>query len=484
MKTLALIIGNDDYYEGHKLGNAVNDATGIKDVFEKLGYDTIFTLNGKSNDIVTILTEFKNRIKDYDATIFFFAGHGFEQDGENYLAFTECQIGDPNPYHCKQTCIQLSDLLKIYSKNTNKINIAILDACRVGFERGQIMASSPFRAPKGTFIAFSTSPNDGASDLGYEGNSIFTGSLLKYIGRERLSVEELFKKVRKTVFALSNGKKTTWEHTSLIGDFFFNTGQLVYSLALPYSEDVVKDINYSKKDEKFSILINELKSYDWNRQNPAIKSLLEMPGETLNKNQEFLLGRNLLQASGAANNAKEFMEDLENGVDKYNKANGENHVLNGILFEIYFNPHGEFRKDKTKKHFFNTIIELRKKEKYKNSFDFINNLLLNSDYQLIYIPKADDEIMDIDIIATNKNVKDFLDTDTEYQIISKISCNSIDITNKIASYNTHGLNELGLKNILANFLTCPVSLININSNITLKRIAIAKSLEEKDLIKW
>lgn len=484
MKTLAIIIGNDDYYKGYELGNAVNDATGIKDVFEKLGYDIIFLENGKSNDIVNVLTEFENRIKDYDATIFFFAGHGFEQDGENYLAFTECQIGDANSYHCKQTCIQLSDLLKIYSKNTNKINIVILDACRRGFERGQIMATSPFQAPKGTFIAFSTSPNDGASDHGYEGNSIFTGSLLKYIGRERLSVEELFKKVRKTVFALSNGKKTTWEYTSLIGDFFFNTGQLVYSLALPYSEDVVKDINYSKHDDQFSNLIFELKSYDWNRQNPAIISLLEIPKETLNKNQQFLLGRNLLQASDRANKAKEFMKDLYNTLIKYTYPNGDNHVLNGILFEIYFDPHGEFRKDRTKKHFFDTIIELRKKEMFKNSFEFINNLLLNSDYRLLYIPKSQDEIMDIDIVANNKNVKDFLDTDTEYQIISKISFNANDITNKIASYDTHGLNELGLKQVLANFLTCPISLININSNIILKRIAIAKSLEEKDLIKW
>lgn len=483
MKTLALIIGNNEYYEGHKLGNAVNDATSIKNEFEKLGYDIMFTTDGNSQDIVTILTEFEERIKDYDATIFFFAGHGFEQDGENYLAFTECQIGNPNIYHCKQTCIQISDLLKIYSNNTNKINIVILDACRRGFERGAVIATSPFRAPKGTFIAFSTSPNDGASDEGYEGNSIYTGSLLKYIGRERLSVEELFKKVRKTVYALSDGKKTTWEHTSLIGDFYFNTGQKVFSLALPYSEDVVKDINYNNNDG-FGKLIQELKSYNWDRQNPAIVTLLNLPKNGLNKNEEFIFGRNLLQTSGAAFKAVEFMENIHPNIDKYTKEDGENHVLNGILFEIYFNAHGEFRKEKTKKHFFKDIINLRKLPEYKKSFEFIINLLISTDYPFIYLPKPTDEIIDIDIIATNENIKNYVGDDIEYQVLNKISCNANDITNEIANYDMHGRTELGLKHILADFLSCPIDLVNINSNVQLKKVAIRKTLVEQDLIQW
>ena len=193
MKTLALVIGNNNYYQKYKLDNPINDATCIKQVFEKLGYDVIFQTDGNSQNIVDLLTEFEDRIKNYDATIFYFAGHGFEVNGENYLAFTECQIDNANSYHCKQSCIQLTDLLNIYKKQNNKINIAIIDACRKSFERSGLIATSPIQAPKGTLIAFSTSPNEGASDVGFENNSIFTGALLKYIGRERLSVEELFK---------------------------------------------------------------------------------------------------------------------------------------------------------------------------------------------------------------------------------------------------------------------------------------------------
>jgi len=483
MKTLALVIGNNNYYEKYTLDNALNDANSIKRVFEKLGYDVIFCENGNSAKIVELLTEFEEKIKDYDASIFYFAGHGFEVEGENYLAFTECQIDLPNTYHCKQTCILLTDLLKIYKKYSNKINIAIIDACRKTFDRGGILATSPIQAPKGTLIAFSTSPNDGASDVGFEGNSIFTGALLQYIGRERLSVEELFKKVRKTVFNLSSGKQTSWEHTSLIGDFYFNTGQLVHSVSIPYSEDVVKDVNYSVNDD-FGKLIKEIKSSDWNKQNPAIIEILKIPAENLDKNQKFILGRNLLQASGAANEAVKFMENLEKNLISYSSPDKENDVLNGILFEIYFNPQAEFRKERTKKHFIDEIISLRKNDEFVKSFDFIRATLLMTEYPLIYLPKKEDEIFDVDIIANNKKVSNDFNIETEYQLINKITCNSVDITKDIATYNVYGSTELGLKHILANYFTAPRNLIQLNSNIELKKVAIARGIEEDDLIKW
>lgn len=483
MKTLALVIGNNQYFPKHKLDNPINDATSIKQIFEKLGYDVIFKTDGNSQNIVDLLTEFEDRLKNYDASIFFFAGHGFEVEGENYLAFTECQIDNLSSYHCNQSCIKLTDLLNIYKKQSNKINIAIIDACRKSFERGGVLAMTPIQAPKGTLIAFSTSPNEGASDVGFDNNSIFTGALLKYIGRERLSVEELFKKVRKTVFNLSNGKQTTWEHTSLIGDFFFNTGQLVFSVTIPYTEEVVKDVNYSKNDD-FGLLIQQIKSYNWNIQNPAIDKALRIQPNLLDKNQQFILGRNLLQASGAAYEAVKFMNALPTSINRYTTNDGENNLLNGILFEIYFNPQAEFRKDKTKKHYFEEIISLRKNVTFKKSFEFIYNLLIGTEYPLIYLPQETDVYFDIDVIANNENIISYRGNEVEYQIISKINCNSVDILKEISNYDIYGKNELGLKQILSNFLSIPKELIQINSNIELKKIAIAKGLEEDDLIKW
>lgn len=399
-------------------------------------------------------------------------------DGENYLASIDCQIPPSNKYHAGQNSIRLSEILDIYKKNTNKINIAVIDACRRAFERSGSVSLAPMFAPKGTLLAFSTSPNEGASDEGFEGHSIYTGALLKYIGREHLSVEELFKKVRKTVYALSEGKLTTWEHTSLINDYYFNTGQLVHSITIPYDETVVKDIDYNESND-FGNLIIEVKSQNWNKQNPAIDKLLKMPANQLDKNQLFILGRNLLQASGAAHSAANFMESIGANIGKYT-IGGENHLLNGILFEIYFNSHGEFRKEKTKTYFFEKIISLRKVDSLKSSFIFISKLLENTSYELIYIPKSTDEYIDINVVASTQNTTNAIGENVSYQVISSITYNGLDITKRIENYNITGLNENGLKQTVANFFTAPQGMIQIHSNLELQKIAFIKTITEEN----
>ena len=102
-------------------------------------------------------------------------------------------------------------------------------------------------------------------------------------------------------------------------------------------------------------------------------------------------------------------------------------MLNGILFEIYFNPQAEFRKHKTKTHFFEEILSLRSNPSFKKSFEFIKNLLISADYNLIYIPSEKDEIIDIDVLANSKKISNHFDIETEYQLINKITFNGIDI---------------------------------------------------------
>lgn len=262
MKTLAVVIGNNNYHPNAKLVYAENDAKGLAAVFSRLGYDVIQKINITQSECPQILKELSEKVTDYEATIFYFAGHGFELEGENYLTSVDCQIPPGDEYSASRNSITLTELLKIYKKHPNKINIVIIDACRKAFNRGATNSFAPVQAPQGTLIAFSTSPEDGAQDGGYLENSIYTGALLKYIGREMLSVEELFKKVRKTVNSITKGKQTPWEHTSLIGDFYFNTGQLVHSVTIPYSDRVVKDATYEGNSDDFSTLINEVRVSD------------------------------------------------------------------------------------------------------------------------------------------------------------------------------------------------------------------------------
>jgi hypothetical protein len=477
MKTLALIIGNNEYYEGAKLTNAINDAVSINQVFERLGFDIISKYDCKAVDYSDLLSKFDSRLKDYDASIFYFAGHGFEIEGENYLAAIDCQIPPFDKYHCNRHCIRLNEILDIHKKNANKVNVVIIDACRKVFDRSGNVALAPMFAPKGTLLAFSTSPNEGASDKGFENHSIYTGALLKYIGRERLSIEELFKKVRKTVYALSGGKQTTWEHTSLINDYYFNIGQLVHSISIPYDEKVVKDINYFEPDD-FGALIMELKSHDWNKQNPAIDKLIKIKAEDLNKNQLFIMGRNFLQASGAAHNAANFMESINSKIMRYS-VKGENHLLNGILYEIYFNAYGEFRQENRKTYFFEKIIALRKISSLEKSFEFIRNLLDVQEFKFIYIPKLEDEYIDVEVVSSTDYTSNNIGENVTYQVISSITYSGEDITKKMANYHVVGKNEKELKKAVAEFFTAPEELIQIHSNLELKKIAFIKSITEE-----
>ncbi len=82
MKTLALVVGNNNYSKNAKLENAINDAKAISEIFEKLGYDVIFKEDMSNADCSELLSQFEEKINNYDASIFYFAGHGFQFDAK------------------------------------------------------------------------------------------------------------------------------------------------------------------------------------------------------------------------------------------------------------------------------------------------------------------------------------------------------------------------------------------------------------------
>lgn len=477
MKTLAIVVGNDAYFEGSTLNNAINDAKGMSDVFARLGYDVILRKDINAQEVNDLLELFEEKINEYDASIFYFAGHGFQVEGENYLASIECQVANPTKYDCRRTCIRLSEILDIFKKTDNKLNIAIIDACRKSFDRGGSANFSPILAPKGSLIAFSTSPGEGAKDQGFEGHSLYTGALLNFIGREHLSVEELFKKVRKTVFNMSDGQQTTWEHTSLIGDFFFNTGQIVHSIGIPYSEEVVKDRLFESKGNAIGKVIDDLRTLDWNTQNPAANRLSGINIAEMDKNEMFILGRNLLQAALYAFGVGNFFEDLRGNLNRFN-IGGENHVLNGMLFEIYFDSNGDFRHGNFKKHELDKIFALRALPAFARSFEFIQTVLQPYREELFYLPGSND-IIDVDVLATSKTSKGFNGVETAYQIVESIKIGASDLMDGMRQYDLSGTNEQNLKQTLSHYLAAPKDLVHIINNIPLKKIFLVTPTEKK-----
>lgn len=470
MKTLAIVVGNNNYYQGAELENAVNDAKAMAQVFRCLDYDVSEYVDCRACDYSQLVDDLNERLADYDASIFYYAGHGFEVNGENYLASIECQVTTPTTGDCNRTCLRLTELLDIYSRHPAKLNIMIIDACRRSFARGGGDSFVPMQAPQGTLIAFSTSPDQVSKDGGgQDGHSIYTYALLQYIGREYLSVEDLFKKVRRTVYDLTNGSQIPWEHTSLIGDFVFNTGQLVYSPEIPYDECAVKDSLF-REGGLFGSLIDDFRSCNWNRQNPAIHKLNSISPSTLNKNQQFVLGRNLYQSSARAYDVQSFFERLGKNLLKYDDR-GDNHVLNGILFEMYFNSKGEFR-DRPKAHAYEKVFELRKDPRYARSFDFISTALKSYREQLFYIPSGKDEPIDVNICALNKSCKIVLGKERIFQEVTSVTVGGKDITKDLSF--TRG-DEATLKKNLSEYFTAPAELIRLHSNIPLQVLYVERS---------
>lgn len=246
-KRIALCIGNNNYEYLRQLLCAENDAKRIGESLCKLGYETMVKTNLNRTEMGNIIFEFANKLKDYDSCIFYYAGHGFEVASENLLVPIDSNV--PIMSTDKEiifNSFRLQDLLDMFEGYQDKVKVLILDACReVANVRGVNRGFAAMSAPQGTVIAFSTSPGKSASEDAQHG--MYTKCLLKYIEEERMPIESVFKKVREELYRMTNGRQLPWEHTSLIGTYYFNC---------IYSEESINEyidaveISYKEKERE------------------------------------------------------------------------------------------------------------------------------------------------------------------------------------------------------------------------------------------
>jgi hypothetical protein len=223
-KRLALVIGNGNYDYGGTLPNPENDAKAISRKLRDLDFDVIEHVNLDQKSMKIAIDEFGAKLKGYDVGLFFYAGHGLQVDGNNYLVPSDARLSDITDV--EYNCVRADRVLGKMESSNSKTNIVILDACRDNpFERswnrgvkGKGLAF--MNAPPGSIIAYATSPGRTASD-GTGKNGLYTEALLKYIGTTNLSIENIFKKVRIAVEDNSSGQQIPWESTSLMGNFYF-----------------------------------------------------------------------------------------------------------------------------------------------------------------------------------------------------------------------------------------------------------------------
>ncbi|PKN76455.1 MAG: hypothetical protein CVU52_04740, partial [Deltaproteobacteria bacterium HGW-Deltaproteobacteria-10] len=222
---LALVIGNA-VYGFSPLKNPVNDASDIATSLQKLGFTVILKKNVNIKEMEASIEDFGNRLKRGGVGLFYFAGHGLQVGGVNYLIPVGAKINKESDI--KYEAVDAGKILDEMANAANGFNIIILDACRDNpfhqqfrsVSRGLAIVGS---APKGSYISYSTSPGQVALD-GDGRNSPFAAALIQYMKEPGWTIEQVFKNVRHRLSQDTAGKQVPWELSSLEGDFFFVPG--------------------------------------------------------------------------------------------------------------------------------------------------------------------------------------------------------------------------------------------------------------------
>jgi len=228
---IALVIGNGAYREA-ALKNPVNDARDVAALLKTQGFNVTLKLNVGVKEMDEAVRQFGQALRRGGVGLFYFAGHGLQVGGSNYLVPVDAKIQSESDVRFE--CVDAGRVLGKMEDAGNGLNLVILDACRNNpFARSFRSASlglAKMDAPTGSLIAYATAPGSVAAD-GNGRNGLYTQYLLRNIGTPGLSVEELFKRVRMGVAGESAKKQVPWEASSLIGQFSFAGGTQVASLA-------------------------------------------------------------------------------------------------------------------------------------------------------------------------------------------------------------------------------------------------------------
>ena len=232
-KRYALVIGNADYTDPNisRLSNPVNDASDMRTALRKVGFDVIYVANAANKrEMEQAVQNFTARLENGGIGLFYYAGHGVQVNGENYLIPTQVTL--PSQTEVKYNTMSAQYVLDKMEKAGNGFNMIFLDACRDNpllpdentrsIEKGK-SGLAEMRNPTGSIIVFSTSPNNKAED-GKGRNGTFTKYLKDAIQRPGLSLNDMLMEVRQNVMAETNSRQVPWENSSLVGGKFCFAG--------------------------------------------------------------------------------------------------------------------------------------------------------------------------------------------------------------------------------------------------------------------
>lgn len=225
-KRVALVVGNSAYQNVARLDNPKNDATLLADTLRDLGF---LLVGGRAqadldkNALDRAVQSFGRQIQDADVALFYYAGHGVQINGSNYLVPV-----DANPTREADVDFQMLDVslvLRQMQLSGTKLNLVVLDACRNNPFGGRGLRAATgglaqMRAPEGTLISYATQPGGVAQD-GVDGNSPYSKALAATMRRGGLDIFQTFNEVGLAVKRSTNNAQEPWLASSPIGGSFY-----------------------------------------------------------------------------------------------------------------------------------------------------------------------------------------------------------------------------------------------------------------------
>lgn len=228
-RRVALVIGNSSYQKAAELGNPRNDAKGMAEALVGLDFEVIEGLDVGKPDFDRKVVEFARKLKRAEVGLFYYAGHGVQVNGRNYLVPVDAELEDE--VALRFAMVELNTVLQEMERE-ERVNIVFLDACRdnplatnlarsMGTRGGSISRGlAETQASAGTLIAFATAPGHVAKD-GDADHSPFTAALLEHIKTPGLHVQIMMQRVIGSVREATRNEQVPWMHTSMERDFMF-----------------------------------------------------------------------------------------------------------------------------------------------------------------------------------------------------------------------------------------------------------------------
>ena len=226
---VALVIGNGAYAHAGPLPNPPNDARAISARLRGLGFEVIEGIDLDQQAMRTSLRDFANALAGARVALFFYAGHGLQVDGTNYLVPVDARLEDKTSLSFEAVS---ADFVLRLMEEQERTNLIFLDACRNNPLARNLARSMGTRSASigrglaqmqggiGTLITYATQPGNVAYD-GDGSNSPFTTAILEHIEKPGVEVRQMLTRVRQSVIQQTGGEQVPWDHSSLTGDFFF-----------------------------------------------------------------------------------------------------------------------------------------------------------------------------------------------------------------------------------------------------------------------